>query len=142
LYEFFLTLSGVPGVWRTTAVSLVGIIMLQQPVTMLFLDYERLVAGSKELSISGIPDPLVPTLAKLGQDRGAQQAYCSAAIITLTERLDRGDQIRFTATQIGGGRTTIRVTNQAAATARRQAAQHRVSLSSFIITALMEHEGL
>ena len=116
--------------------------MLQQPVTMLFLDYERLVAGSKELSVSGIPDRLVPTLAKLGEDRGAQQAYCSAAIMTLTKRLDRGAPIRFTATQIGGGRTTIRVTNQAAATARREAAQHRVSLSSFIITALLEHEGL
>jgi hypothetical protein len=116
--------------------------MLQQPVTVLSLDYEWLVAGSKELSVSGIPDRLVPTLAKLGQDRGAQQAYCSAAIMTLTKRLNRGDSIRFTATQIGGGRTTIRVTNQAAATARREAAQHRVSLSSFIITALLEHEGL
>jgi hypothetical protein len=139
LYEVFLTL---PGVWRTTTVSLVGTIMLQQPVTVLFLDYERLVAGSKELSVSGIPDRLVLTLAKLGPDRGAQQAYCSAAIMTLTKRLNRGDSIRFTATQIGGGRTTIRVTNQAAATARREAAQHRVSLSSFIITALLEHEGL
>jgi hypothetical protein len=108
---------------------------------MIHYNCEGLMAGSKELSISGMPDHLVPTLAKMGQDRGAQQAYCSAAIITLTDRLDRGDPIRFTTTQIGGGRTTIRITNQSAETARREAARHRVSLSSFVITALLEHEG-